>query len=529
MKDQVDALNELGIPATFINSSLKQSEVKDRIQKAANKEYKLLYIAPERLESGDFRSLFSTLTISMMAIDEAHCISQWGHDFRRSYLSIGKLIKELPKRPIVVAFTATATEQVKKDIVKNLALRNAGLYITGFDRANLTFSVIRGENKRDFTAQYLAGSSNDSGIIYASTRKEVDNLYEFLRKKGYAVGRYHAGLKVQERKDNQEAFLYDDIRIMVATNAFGMGIDKSNVRFVIHYNMPKTMESYYQEAGRAGRDGEPSECVMLFNPKDTMVQKYLIEQTLFSPQRKAAEYNKLQEMVDYCYTSKCLRRYILEYFGDENIPLECDNCSNCKEDVETVDITIDAQKIFSCIIRMKQQFGITLVANVLKGSKGKKILQMRFDKLSTYGLLQDYTLKEIVDLINVLIAEGYIFLTEGKFPVAKLKPKGVQVLKGQEQVFYKRQKKKEKVAPDNLLFEKLRALRKDISEKERVPPYVVFSDKTLREISQNCPTDNSSMLNIHGVGETKLKKYGSQFMELVKEYKDSIPKSAVLN
>ena len=515
MKDQIDSLNSLGIPATFINSSLSSRAVDERIHQAGQGAYRLLYVAPERLEVESFVKLVESLRIALIAIDEAHCVSQWGHDFRPSYRQIGPFIKRLAVRPVVAAFTATATPEVKDDIVKLLALQKPQLFVTGFDRENLSFSVVRGENKRDFLTHYIAVNHQHSGIIYAATRKEVDQIYNLLVKQGYAVGEYHAGLSGGERIRNQEAFLYDDYKIMVATNAFGMGIDKSNVRYVIHYNLPKNMESYYQEAGRAGRDGEPSECILLFAPQDIVIQKFLIEQTVYSPARKNNELKKLQTMVDYAHSPRCLRRFILEYFGEEQLPEECGNCGNCNDQTELADITLEAQKIFSCIFRMHEQYGVSMVADVLKGSGAKKILQQRFNTLPTYGIMKDTSLSEIKDLINRLVSEDYLHLTQGKYPVVKLQPKVSPVLKGEAKVLQKIIQRKAKLEQDDSLFETLRKLRREIAAREGVPPYIIFSDSTLHEMSKYKPTNSQALLTIKGVGESKLEKYGNLFMNAI--------------
>ncbi|MGI6406298.1 MAG: DNA helicase RecQ [Syntrophaceticus sp.] len=517
MKDQVDTLRELGIPATFINSSIDYHEAVKRFRETQQGKYKLLYIAPERLTAGEFSAQLKTLSISLVAIDEAHCISQWGHDFRPSYLDIMPFIETLPDRPVVTGFTATATPEVTQDIIKLLRLQDPNVYITGFNRENLSFSVIRGENKQDFLLNFLQNHRKEAGIIYAATRKEVDNLYEILSKKGYAVGRYHAGLSDKKRTENQDKFLYDDLKIIVATNAFGMGIDKSNVRYVIHYNMPKNMEAYYQEAGRAGRDGEPSTCILLFSPQDIFIQRFLIEQSTMMPAKKEREYQKLRDMIDYCYTPHCLRNYILHYFGEETTG-ECGKCGTCNDEYELQEITIEAQKILSCVIRMKERFGISLVADVLKGSQNKKVLRYGFDKLSTYGLLSNMKIKEITDLINYLLAEQYIALAGGQFPVVKLTRKAVPVLKSQEKVYRKVRIEKETAAPDSHLFEKLRTLRKEISQRENIPPYVIFHDSTLREMAEVCPTDQASMLTIKGMGETKFARYGHLFLEVIRKH-----------
>lgn len=520
MKDQVDSLNSFGIPAGVINSTQSINEIRDTIYRAAQGELKLLYVAPERLDVESFYRLFQTLNVSQIAVDEAHCASQWGHDFRISYRAIAPFIERFQPRPVVSAFTATATIDVREDVVKLLNLTNPNSYITGFDRKNLSFSVMKNENKQDFILKYIEDNKDKSGIIYAATRKEVDNLYSTIQKKGYLVGKYHAGMSDNEREQSQEQFLYDDIKIMVATNAFGMGIDKSNVRFVIHYNMPKNIEAYYQEAGRAGRDGESGECILLFGPRDTMLQKFFIEQTVFTEERKMNEYRKLQSMVDYCHTTRCLRKYILEYFGESDIADKCENCSNCNDDSEFIDITVDAQKIFSCIYRMRERYGVTVVAEVLRGSKNQKILNLNFHNLSTYGIMKNYTIKEIKDIINMLIAEEYLILTEEEFSVVKLRNKAVEVLKNNQKVLQKVYKKKEKVYIDNSLFDKLREVRKKIAQKEAVPPYIVFSDTTLKEMSERIPLNREEILNIKGVGEKKFERYGEEFLQVLIQYND---------
>lgn len=519
MKDQVDALEEYGVPATFINSSLTQKEAWSRIQRAERGEYKLLYVAPERLETEGFRKLLESLPISFLAIDEAHCVSQWGHDFRPSYVQLGSFLQFLPQRPVVGAFTATATEEVKADIVRLLGLNEPNVFVTGFDRPNLTFATLRGENKKAYVLDYVQTHADQSGIIYAATRKEADNLQAFLTGKGIKAKKYHAGMNDLERQQSQEHFLFDEVQIMVATNAFGMGIDKSNVRYVIHYNMPKNMESYYQEAGRAGRDGEPGECILLFSPQDVVLQRYLIDQTTLHPERKMNELKKLQGMVDYCHTPRCLRKTILEYFGEEDVSAECGNCSNCNDDRETVDVTTEAQKIFSCIYRMRERFGVSMVADVLKGSRNKKILELKFDQLTTHGIMPGVSLQDIKDRINYLAAEDYLRLTSGEYPVVKLTPKAIPVLKGEAQVFQKVTPKITRPEAESVsLFDRLRALRRAIALRENLPPYMIFADSTLREMSQACPQDRRAMIQINGIGERKLEKYGPEFLAEIQHF-----------
>ncbi|AWB43907.1 DNA helicase RecQ [Paenibacillus sp. CAA11] len=532
MKDQVDALTTMGISAAYINSTLSGKEVNDRIRAAKRGELKLLYVAPERLELDWFRDEMSTLLISCVAVDEAHCVSQWGHDFRTSYLAVSPFVDSLPERPIVAAFTATATPEVTEDMLVLLRLQDPAVFVTGLGRDNLAMSVLRGENKREYVLNYARAHTSEPGIIYAATRKEVDDLYERLGQAGIPAGRYHAGLPDEEREHMQEAFLYDDIRVMVATNAFGMGIDKSNVRYVIHYNMPKNMEAYVQEAGRAGRDGEPSDCILLFSPQDIMTQKFLIEQNPQDEDRKRNDYRKLQQMVEYCYSNRCLRWSMLEYFGEKHDQKPCGICSSCRDERELVDMTRDAQIIFSCIHRMRERFGVSLVASVLKGSQNKKVLQYGFDKLPTYAMMPRRSEKEISELINVFIAEGYLALSEGQYPVVRLTPLGVDVLKGQHQVMQRapqpaspqtgrgRRGQAQDLGPsavNETVFEQLRLIRRDLAQRDQVPSYIIFNDATLREMSIICPQTEQEMLRIKGVGEVKYRKYGRPFLEFFQD------------
>ena len=535
MKDQVDSLNQVGIPATFINSSLTEFEYAQTMQNASLGMYKIIYVAPERLISDGFINLLNMLNISLFAIDEAHCVSRWGHDFRPSYQEIANVILNLKTRPIVSAFTATATERVKEDIINLLHLESPYIFTTGFDRKNLRFSVETPENKTDFIINYLKENPKQSGIIYCLTRKSVDNIYELLNNSGFSACRYHGGMTDKQRTQNQDDFVFDRKLIMVATNAFGMGIDKSNIRFVIHYNMPRDIESYYQEAGRAGRDGDNSDCILLFSRADIVTNKFLIEQG--NPDvNHSGEYEKLNDMVDYCNTDKCLRKYILEYFGEIPLFENCHNCSNCECETELTDITIDAKKILSCVTRMHEHFGTGMVTDVLKGSRSAKIKSFGFDNLSTYGIMHDYSKNTIKDIISFLVSEGYLKCVGDQYPILVLHPRAKNVLFGDEKVFIKRKIEKMSIYSnssrqmsdttnittnlpcDNELFDILRELRMDISRQENVPPFLVFADISLREMSTFYPTTVENMLNITGVGQYKMENYGHAFLEIIKDY-----------
>ncbi len=538
MKDQVDSLVNQEIPATYINSQCTFEEAKARFAAIRAGRVKLVYISPERLENEFFTSFMQSLPISMFIIDEAHCVSQWGHDFRPSYCAIKDWIAALPKRPVVGAFTATATEKVKEDMMNLLGLEKERIFIGGFDRPNLYFRVVRTNRKLDFALSYVQQHREDSGIIYAATRKEVDRVYEELTRRGIRAGRYHAGLSDDMRRTMQDAFTYDRLQVIVATNAFGMGIDKSNVRYVIHYQMPKNIESYYQEAGRAGRDGAPGECILLFSRQDIMIQKFLIEQSVHDPQQQAVEFRLLNAMVRYCEGNHCLRHYILTYFGEHPSWQRCEKCGNCDQETVEEDMTEQVRSICLCVDELKGRFGMTMVCDILKGSQNAKVRRYGFENNSAFGMLGDFTLSEVRDMVRQCIDDGYLDQSDGKYPVVSLTADGRQALSGHQRIVQqkvvsaepvpelpKRQQKRRAGAIDEEalrpLFDTLRAVRLELAKDEHIPPFVIFSDATLWDMAALKPDSLEAMSDIKGVGSFKLHKYGRQFVSAIQSYIDN--------
>ena len=550
MKDQVGALNQAGVHAAFLNSSLTMGQYVKALRLAKEGRYKIIYVAPERLETEGFLefALSENVHISFLAVDEAHCVSQWGQDFRPSYLKIMEFLKKLPYRPVVGAYTATATEDVRDDIMDILELQNPYVMTTGFDRENLYFAVKKPVDKYKELVHYLKDRekkfSGSSGIIYCLTRKNVEDICYRLRKEGFSVTRYHAGLSDEERKENQEDFIYDRRQIMVATNAFGMGIDKSDVRFVIHYNMPKNMESYYQEAGRAGRDGEPAECILYYEPMDVRTNRFFIENgedneelDEFTRQLvKERDIERLKQMTFYCFTSECLRHYILKYFG-ENSSGYCGNCLNCMTQFEEVDITNEARAIIHCMDANRMNYGVSTIIDILRGAKNQKILSKGLNQNPEYGTLSQITVARLRQIIQELMYQGYLELSGDQYPVIQTTRKSAEFQqnnrtlvmklakeKEQEEVSGRKQKrgsrKKAGAAAmlsekDLELFETLRVLRREIAEEEKVPPYMIFSDKTLALMSAAHPANLEEMLRISGVGEFKLQNYGERFLQVI--------------
>lgn len=538
MQDQVKALNEAGVDAAFINSSLSEKEMHDTFKNASKGQYKIIYVAPERLMSEGFVRLAKGVEISMITVDEAHCISQWGQDFRPSYMDIAEFINILDKRPIISAFTATATQNVREDIICSLGLSDPYFLVTGFDRENLFFQVDKPQNKERFILDFIERHRGESGIIYCATRKNVDSLYTLLRKQHISVGKYHAGMSNEERKQMQNDFVFDYTSIVIATNAFGMGIDKSNVRFVIHYNMPSSMENYYQEAGRAGRDGLNSECILLFSPQDIIINRFLLEHKDFSDidpidamTIRERDIKRLQIMEGYCYTTECLRNYILKYFG-EDPKKPCDDCGNCLRQFETLDMTDEAKKIINCIYESRGRYGKNIIMDTVLGAKTARLEEIGASKYKSYGVLESSNKNLLRRLIEELLLEGYI--ATGEYQVLKLgdisrlkntETKVLVKITDEDKMAKRKEKpKKNKKGMDSLtsagfkLFDKLKELRLEIARAEKIPPYIVFNDKTLIDMCAKMPTTKSDMLNVSGVGENKYGKYGERFIAVIKEY-----------
>lgn len=541
MIDQVKALNEAGVHAAYINSALTERQITKALELAAAGRYKMIYVAPERLLTPRFLDFACHTELSMVTIDEAHCISQWGQDFRPSYVKITEFIRQLPRRPVVSAFTATATQKVREDILEVLDLESPYINVSGFDRENLYFEVRPARGKKDAIKEYLTQHREDSGIIYCATRKNVDELYLELQNAGFSVGRYHAGMGTEARNESQEDFIYDRIEIMIATNAFGMGIDKSNVRFVLHYNMPQSMENYYQEAGRAGRDGERAECILLYSPQDVRINQFLLEEKDLREDmdREEAEAvrerdaQRLRMMTFYSTTKDCLRGFILKYFGEKG-PRRCENCSNCLHEYVEEDVTEICRDIMECITELPRNYGAGTIAAVLRGSQNAKVKSYGLEAVESYGKQKQTTEPRLKEIIGELLAQGYLWATPDKYALIHLEEKGEDFLEEDEKIVMKFSKPKEKKTKTDgsgkkirkragltedldaaswQLFERLRQLRLTIAGEQKVPPYIVFSDKTLIDMCVKKPTDRASMLEVSGVGEAKYEKYGERFLE----------------
>jgi len=556
MKDQVGALLQAGVKTAFINSTLSAYDYAKVYKNAQNGAYKLIYVAPERLMTDDFLSLMKQIDIDFIAIDEAHCVSQWGQDFRPSYVKIGDFIDVLPKRPVIAAFTATATADVSDDVARLLKLNDPYITVTGFDRPNLTFNVMKPENKYKALVDIMQDADGKTGIIYCATRKAVEEVCSKLASDGFSSTRYHAGLTEDERHDNQDDFIFDRKKVMVATNAFGMGIDKSNVSFVVHYNMPKSIEAYYQEAGRAGRDGEPAQCTLLYSGQDVRINRFMIEQSEANPeisarvraQIKEKDFERLKMMTYYSTTTECLREFILKYFG-ERTHSYCGNCSNCSTTFETVDITLEAQKILSCVYRMSKMnrsYGKLMIVEVLRGSTNEKIKRLSLDTLSTYNIMPEVPSRKLHKIIDYLVDHDYLTTSMDAFPVIELTGRSGEVIKQLNPVFMKLPKEvikthtegfedgkkgskgsnkkgkkgkrgREHQGMDDPLYDKLKELRTKLAAQQRVPAYIIFSDASLRDMCVKQPTTLDAFLDVSGVGQSKLEKYGDVFTALIRE------------
>lgn len=549
MKDQVQALNGAGIHAAFINSSLSETQIAKALSLASRGQYKIIYVAPERLETESFLRFAHSVEISMVTVDEAHCISQWGQDFRPSYLKIVQFVKNLPERPVLSAFTATATEEVKNDIVCVLGLNSPRVLVTGFDRKNLFFCVEHVRQKEVYILDYVRAHSADSGIVYCATRKNVEKLYDMLAAEKIAVARYHAGLSGEERKQNQEAFIYDERPVIVATNAFGMGIDKSNVRYVLHYNMPQSMENYYQEAGRAGRDGEPAECVLLYSAQDLVINRFLLESKEQNTELSAEEWAGIRErdeqrlrlMNAYCNTTECLRGYILHYFG-EYTAADCGYCGNCQKEFVEKDVTEEAECIVKCIGEQGQRYGMNVVVGTLLGRKNAKLREYGVERYTAFGALSKLREPEIKQIIEQMLEEGLLQQTKDKYALLKFTFSTKELLSGERSLAVRTEKeraeeqraerqsagreagrrinRKSDILNSRGLdfFEILRSLRTELAREESLPPYLVFSDRTLIDMCVKLPVNRQELLSVVGVGEHKYEKYGERFLACIRQY-----------
>ncbi|AGX41753.1 DNA helicase RecQ [Clostridium saccharobutylicum] len=517
MKDQVDNLIEVGIKASYINSTQSINTIRNILIEASMGEYKIIYIAPERLESKIFLDMVNELEISQIAIDEAHCVSQWGHDFRNSYLGISKFCNMLKKKPIISAFTATATEEVRLDCIKLLGLKDPYIYKGDINRENLKLIILKEIDKVEELKSILRDNEGEAGIIYCASRKEVDSLHYYLKDLGFSVGKYHGGLNDDEKENYQEDFLYEKIDIIVATNAFGMGIDKSNVRFIVHFTLPQNIESYYQEIGRGGRDGENCNCYLFYSESDISRVEYIINKSS-SLNRREVHLKKLQCMIDYCNLKECYRKYILNYFGNNQKINYCNNCSNCLNDDELKDFTKESQMILATVFRTRERYGVSVLIDILKGFNGPKIIQNKLDKVTTYGIMKEYGTSFIRALIKSLLDEGYVSLKEGTYSMLKLNSNSMKILKGEKNVVFKILDNEEPIL-NKELFEALRIWRKNKALRERIKPYIIFSDTSLISISNTRPKTVNELLEVRGVGSKKIEAYGKEILNIVNGFK----------